>query len=96
MDAVNRAMTELSAGDENKGDYFILRAFFEIMVYDKNLSGFYLRTKKEPDSYSIRLDESDFTNIDGGLGVFGSYNKGGVGVLFTEDYVRSFEYKPAL
>ncbi len=93
--AIDKAMQEISEGDDNKENYLIISAWFEVIIYDKNLSGYYTATNKSAGDLSIRLDESDFSNITGGLGVFGSYIKKGKSIIFDNAYIRSFGYKPS-
>ncbi len=93
--AIDKAMLEISEGDPNKEDYRILYASFEIITYDKNLSGYYTATNKSPGDLSIRLDEIDFSNIDGGLGFFGSFSKKFRIIFFDDDYIRNFGYRPS-
>lgn len=92
MEAIERGVKEISAGDPDKSKYYISGAVFEVVVFDKNLSAYYVASHFL-DEYSIRLDEVDFTNIEGGLGVFGSFMKFEWGLSIDPDYVKNFGYK---
>ncbi len=91
---VGQILKSISEGDPNKSHYRIRALIFSIYIYDRNLSAFYSSSKKIGDEFSVRVDERDFTNIDGGFGVFGSYTEKKTAILFTEKYIRSFGYVP--
>lgn len=96
MEAINRAMRDISEGDPNKDQYKILSLIIEITVLDRNLSAFYSSGHLQSDGYSITVDQADFTNITGGLGIFGSYIKRVTSIRISKDYIKSFGYKSAL
>jgi hypothetical protein len=85
-------MKEISGDDPNKDHYIILTAIIDLLVFDRNLSGYYSSVASISDEFSIRLDEIDFSNIDGGFGVFGSYYKQSFVLFFDKLYVESFGY----
>ncbi len=90
----DRALKEISEGVESKEQFTIINAYVDILLYDENLSGYYLSTLEGTDGFSVRLDASDFSNVIGGFGVFGSYFRTGKYMHIDEDYIRSFGYKP--
>ena len=47
------------------------KAVFVLSQLDQNLYGYYNVANGFPDSFTLRVDEPDYTNIDGGLGIFG-------------------------
>jgi hypothetical protein len=96
MNAFDRSLREISEGDPNKKDYTILAFILEILVYDKNLTAYYASKTELGESFSITTNESDFSNINGGRGIFGSYIKQRKAVKFTLDYIHSFGYTPGL
>ena len=49
-------------------------AHLYLLQVDKNLYDYFNVTNGFRDPYSIRTDQPDFTNIQGGYGVFGSFN----------------------
>jgi hypothetical protein len=91
LDSVFR---QISEGDPNKSHYKIYGGMLELLVFDENLSKYYSSTNGFLDDYTIRLDENDYTNIDGGLGIFGSYLKQKRGTKIASDYISSFGYSP--
>lgn len=96
MNAFDRSLREISEGDPNKENYTILAFILEILVYDKNLTAYYASKTELGESFSITTNESDFSNINGGRGIFGSYIKQRKAVKFTLDYIHSFGYTPGL
>ncbi|OGU62946.1 MAG: hypothetical protein A2V66_10100 [Ignavibacteria bacterium RBG_13_36_8] len=96
VDAFTRALQEISEGDPNKENYIILAFILEVRIYDENLTSYYAAQREVPESFTLKLDESDYTNIEGGLGVFGSYIKQRKAVKFSHEYIRSFGYIPGL
>ncbi len=92
--ALDSVFKQISAGDPDKQNYKIYGGIFRLLVFDKNLSKYYSSTNGFLDDYTIRLDQSDFTNVKGGLGIFGSYVKQQRGALIDSDYIRSFGYLP--
>ncbi|MBK7107285.1 MAG: hypothetical protein IPH62_18580 [Ignavibacteriae bacterium] len=96
MDAFNRAMQEISLGDENKENYTVYSFILEILIYDQNLTAYYASKAELDEDFSVTTSESDYTNIIGGRGIFGSFIKQKFAIKFTQDYIKSFGYKPGL
>lgn len=96
MDAFTRALQEISEGDTDKQNYIILAFILEVRIYDENLTSYYASINEVPESFTLKLDEADYTNIEGGLGIFGSYIKQRKAVKFSHAYIQSFGYVPGL
>ena len=93
MDIVRKAFEEISKGDPYKGNYSIVSStYFELMVLDENLSAYYSTSNSAYGEFSVKIDETDFSNITNGFGVFGSYIHQEIRVSFSEDFVNSFGY----
>jgi len=92
-DAVDSVMANLARKDpERKIQFYYLQA--GIIEYDAALSNYYSSLYGKLDRFSIRLDDAVYSNISGGIGVFG------VGCIsktrqieFRDDYLESFGYK---
>lgn len=92
--AITKALNEISQGDPNKENYTIHEfATVQILAFDQNLSKYYSTTNGSLDDLTVRIDEKDFTNINGGYGIFASYLKGEYKVKFLPAYIQSFGYK---
>ncbi len=97
MSTIEKVLRSISEGDENKGNYFILSTILDIKVFDRNLSAYYSSVGKIFDNFSIRLDVLDFSNIDGGFGVFGSFIEQHMAILVNPDYLFvTFGYKSGI
>ena len=77
---------------KNKNNFVILSAILEIKVFDKNLSAYYLSVGRLVDDYSIRLDSREFSNIQGGFGIFGSYYNQKMAIVFDDEYLKILGY----
>jgi hypothetical protein len=93
FDAIDEAMRAISVGDTAKSNYAPLEMQFKVIECDFPLSRYYASVNGYMDQYSIRLDESIFTNVQGGRGVVGSTNTYGINYEFDPRYVRSFGYR---
>lgn len=96
MNTINKAMELISKDDPKKENYEILSCILEVISLDENLSTYYNTTANANNAYSIKLDETDYSNISGGYGVFGVYNRNYYVLRFAHDYIRSFGYIPGL
>jgi hypothetical protein len=95
-ETIDRLMAGISEGDPNKGDYTILTMIVDVHVYDINLSNYYVSTAQKLDNFSVQLEQVEFSNIDGGLGIFGSFISTKHVLKFDYDYVGSFGYVPGI
>lgn len=85
-------MTQISANDPNKEYYRIGSTTFQLLTFDENLTNYYSIINGYMDDVTVRLDEGEYTNIKGGLGVFGAYIQSISGYLLDEAYINSFGY----
>lgn len=93
--AIDSVMEQISAGNPQKGQYKIAFMRMEVYVMDNFLSSYYATSHGYLDDYSVRLDQADFTNIQGGLGIFASYYKQGIGLIIEKKYIQKFGYVPS-
>jgi hypothetical protein len=91
--AVDSIMRSISTGDPNKSNYIIDKAYFRLLIMDKYLATYYSAQQTFLDEFSVRINQPDFTNIDGGLGIFGTYITKKVTVELESYYVDSFGYR---
>jgi hypothetical protein len=96
MTSLDSVFRQISEGDEDKAHYKILGAVLSLLVFDEELSRYYSTTNGFLDDFTVKLDETDYTNIDGGFGIFASYVRSQTGALFNETFIRSFGYTPGL
>lgn len=96
MNTINKSMELIAKDDPNKSNYEILSCILEVVSLDPELRKYYFATARSRDIYSIKLDETDYTNINGGYGVFGVYMRTYWVLKFTHQYINSFGYTPGL
>ncbi|MFH0735645.1 MAG: hypothetical protein V1773_14000 [bacterium] len=92
FEAIDYAMTNLSAGDSAKSNYRIVNLLFQLNEFDAPLSNYYSSTNGYLDAYSVRSDESVYNNVSGGGGVFGSKFINNYIKDLDGPYVKSFGY----
>lgn len=95
LDAVSKALQEISEGDPNKNNYSILQKItFNVTAFDVPVSKYISSTGGSFDDLTVSVDVADYTNIEGGFGLFGSYSKKNYTKLrFLQSYIESFGYK---
>ncbi len=86
-------MLKVSEGDD-KINYQFYDLEFDVLIFDQFLAGYISTTNGFLDNLSIRLDEPNYTNINGGLGIFGAYIYNNITVYLTSDYLTSLGYTP--
>lgn len=91
--AIDSAMARISAGEPNKDKYIVTGVTFSVVEYDFALSRYFSSTNGYLDQYSVRLDETVFSNVHGGIGLFGSTNTTSITYEFQKSYVLSFGYR---
>ena len=94
MDALDKAMQKLSEGSPIKGEFRIFYLNVEVTIMDQFLAAYYSSVGNLEDEYSISLDKTDYTNVDGGFGIFGSLIKQNFTIYFEPSYIQSFGYQP--
>jgi hypothetical protein len=94
FEVIDETMREISAGDSSKSRYAPLMIKFSVVDCDFPLSRYYMGVNGSMDQYSLRLEESVFTNVQGGGGIVGSTNTYGIDYDFDPRYLKTFGYSP--
>ena len=92
MGTIAQYLNEIPQGG-NKKDYSIAGLKVEVVVYDLNLSTYYLSLQTGQNAFTVRLDNPDFTNIQGGYGIFASYVRTDFKLKFTYDYLKAMGFE---
>ena len=94
LDAVTKTLEEISSGDPNKQNFSVYeKLIFKVVAYDLNASRYVSSISGSVDDLTVSENVSDYTNIEGGLGIFGSYSKKNYDRLrFLETYIQTFGY----
>jgi len=92
FETFEQAMANISEGDPYKTDYHLSHVELEVIIFDEFLSAYYASIGNALDEYSISLNKSDYTNIQGGYGIFGSYINQTFTLGLEEDFINQFGY----
>ncbi|MAT57793.1 MAG: hypothetical protein CMF23_07440 [Ignavibacteriae bacterium] len=93
LSALEKTLKNIYDDQYRKQDYYISKALrFELIILDQNLTSYYLITNNVLDNYSVRLGESEFSNVEGGIGIFGSFIQQNYFMYMTEEFINSFGY----
>lgn len=94
LDAIDKALEEISKGDPEKNNYSVYqKIIFTVAALDLPASRYVSSTGGNIDDLTVNTDVSDYSNIDGGFGLFGSYSKKNYTRLrFQENFVESYGY----
>lgn len=90
--SIDSAMKNATSGLYKPSEIIIDNCSLTVTEYDNNLSALYSSTNGYMDGYSVRLDENVYSNINGGLGVFGSCMVNLEIFPVDREYIRSFGY----
>ena len=93
FDAIDSAMAQISAGDPNKENYKINSIIFQVIEFDRELSYYFASTHGYIDNFSLRLDETIYSNIDGGIGIIGSTVFSRISYTVKPSYISLFGYR---
>ncbi len=78
-----------------EGDYREIRIQslrMSVLTYDAPLGRFFTSVHGALDPYSIRVDQTVYSNISGGIGVFGTYLVSSLDIDVDTEYAESFGY----
>lgn len=94
LTAVTKALQEISAGDSEKQNYSVYQKLdFSVTSYDDPVSKYVSSIGGSIDDLTVSVDVPDYSNIEGGFGLFGSYSKKNYTRLrFSQVYIESFGY----
>ena len=90
---VNKTMNEISGDDPNKSNYKITDVSFNVYGLDANLSRFCSAYNIYMESFTIKLRQIDYSNIEGGKGIFGVVYKFSRPLVVNHLYVQAFGYR---
>jgi hypothetical protein len=86
-------MLAVSNGDD-QSHFRFLRIDFELLIFDRFLAAYISTTNGFLDNLSIRLDEPNYSNINGGLGIFGAYIYNVLPITLSVQYLDQLGYIP--
>ncbi|MGA7162092.1 MAG: DUF4249 family protein [Bacteroidota bacterium] len=93
LETVDKMMQEISGSDPYKNNYIITKFVFTITGMDPELTRYYSAYEVWLNSFTVKLRPTDYSNIEGGKGIFGVYYKYSVSLVVDKDYINSFGYQ---
>lgn len=93
LENVNKTMQGISGDDANKKNYIINKVVFSVISLDPDLSRFYSAYHTFAEDFTIKLRQTDFSNVEGGKGIFGIYYKFTQHLIIDRLYISSFGYQ---
>ncbi len=93
LEAVDKTMEEISGSDPFKNNYIITKVSLNVNSLDPELSIYYNTYETYLNSFTIKLSPSDYSNIEGGKGIFGIYYIYTGSFVVDKDYINSFGYQ---
>lgn len=90
--AFEQTIKAISENVQDKSKIIIYGVTVELLIFDESLSKYYSNLNGYMDDFTIRVDQNDYTNIDGGFGIFGSFIKQQSGMKIESDYIHSLGY----
>lgn len=95
LDAFEYSFEAIAEDGIPREEYRIHNAVFKVLVADESLATYYSAAKTFADSYTVQVTEPEYTNIEGGFGVFGSFASCEINVTINNNYIDAFGYTPA-
>ena len=93
FDALDRTMAQISENDPDKQRYKVLGFDLTLVEYDIHASRYYSSINGALDEFSIRLDETTYSNVSGGIGIVGSAVTNTTSFSINSRYAQSFGYR---
>lgn len=91
-EVIDNELRNIGNDIDKKFEIYIKYLTIDIIVYDINLSKYYESTSGDNSTTIINLDQAGYSNVTGGEGIFGSYNKQSATFLFDYEYIVSLGY----
>lgn len=93
FDSVDKFFKSLSE-EISEGENIVIRDMtLNVVQFDRELARYYSSTNGYLDEHSVRLDEHIYSNINGGIGIFGTYKINKIPIGVDPRYTRALGYK---
>ena len=93
LKTMNKTMQDISGDDPYKNNYIITKVIFNIIGLESHLARYYFANNTFREGFSIKLRQTDVSNIEGGKGIFGAYCSYSKVFVVDSIYVKSFGYR---
>ena len=91
--AVRKTLDELADKYGGASKLKIINITVDLQVYDEYLSTYYSSLELGLDGFSIRIDNPDYSNVNGGYGIFGCYVKARDIIPFRIGYLEDLGFQ---
>jgi hypothetical protein len=94
MESIALTLEKIAEGDPDKQNYSVFQTpLFNLLAFDAALSRYTSSTSQSLNDLTVTLNTADYTNINGGFGIFGSYiKKNYSSIKFQQNFIESFGY----
>jgi hypothetical protein len=90
--SVHKTLDILANKYNSRAKIKVLNITIDVMVIDEYLSAYYSSIELGINDFTVRIDDPDYSNIKGGLGVFGSYVKTQFKLRFKNGYLKNLGF----
>jgi len=90
---VRKTLDELVKLVTDRSSIKIINLTMDLLIFDEYLSSYYSSIQLGVSGFTIRIDDPDFSNIKGGLGIFGSYVRTKYTLRFSSPYLKSLGFQ---
>ena len=91
--AVDKFFRSISDGIEDKSNVTIYYLKLSVVEFNSDLAKYYSSTNGYLDELSVRLDETIYSNVEGGVGIFAAYGSNSITYEVDKNYIHSFGYQ---
>jgi hypothetical protein len=90
--AISSALNEIATNEQDKTHYSILGIDIQLLVYDQNISTYYSSNQNSINDFTVIINPPDYSNIQGGYGIFGSFSRTDYYLKFNTKYLDTLGY----
>jgi hypothetical protein len=96
LSTIISALNEIAIDEQGKSNFNIAEIDIQLLVYDQNLSTYYSSLQNSVNDFTVIINPPDYSNIQGGYGIFGSFSRTDYLIKFDEKYLDSLGYNHQL
>jgi hypothetical protein len=89
---ITTALNEIAASKDDKANYNISNIDVQLIVYDDNLTTYYSSLQNSVDDFTVQVDAADYSNIQGGYGIFGSFSRTDFYIKLSSAFLSNLGY----
>jgi hypothetical protein len=93
MATITAALNEIPLNEQDKISYNISQIDFQLLAYDANLSTYLSSLQNSVNDFTVLVNLPDYSNIQGGYGIFGSFSRKDLYLRFNQKYLNDLGFK---